>query len=173
MPKISGQNVGNVSKSFDHFLLTIPSTFPLFFSEFLQEVSDDSDTISVPSTPTPSTSSASFSPGTRREKSISPGLSTPIVSLTKMKADAKKALAQRNRPTVRIEPDSPYDFDDHLSPLQLLKVRYKARRPDFVRKPQVFSSQEKSEKIQEFVQLMNQMDVRADVSFIFVVKVSL
>ena len=31
MPKISGQNVGNVSKSFDHFLLTIPSIFPLLY----------------------------------------------------------------------------------------------------------------------------------------------
>ena len=128
------------------------------FSERRLETPDRSDSsLSIPSTTSPLPSPVP------REQSVSPE-ANPVVTLRKLKENAKKALAERrNVPEIQIKP--PVELYP-LTPVQHAKIRARNLKPEWVKKPRMFqrNPEENSAKIQQFIKLLNQTDVQADVS---------
>ena len=95
----------------------------------------------------------------------------PVVTLTKLKQNARKALdeQQRKRPEFRVTcKDAEVDLNKvQMTPILLAKMNQKRHAPQWVKKPKMFqkSPEENSEKIRRFIDLLNKTDVQIDVSF--------
>ena len=135
----------------------------LTFSERRLETPDRSDSeLSIPSSGSPSTLPSPV-PKDKRGRFVSPE-TNPVMTLRKLKENAKKALAERrNVPEIQIKP--PVELYP-LTPVQHAKIRARNLKPEWVKKPRMFqrNPEENSAKIQEFIKLLNQTDVQADVS---------
>ena len=135
----------------------------LTFSERRLETPDRSDSeLSIPSSGSPSTL-PSPAPKDKRGRFVSPE-TNPVMTLRKLKENAKKALAERrNVPEIQIKP--PVELYP-LTPVQHAKIRARNLKPEWVKKPRMFqrNPEENSAKIQQFIKLLNQTDVQADVS---------
>ena len=95
----------------------------------------------------------------------------PVVTLTKinlLKEKARKALEKqrRDKPEIRVNP--PVVEFGPITPTEQVLIAKRRFRPQWVRKPNMFkkSPEERSAKINQFIELLNRTDVRTDVRFI-------
>ena len=96
----------------------------------------------------------------------------PVVTLTKLKQNARKALEeqQRKKPEFRVTcKAAEIDLNKiQMTPILLAKINAKRYKPQWVKKPKMFqkSPEENSEKVRRFIELLNKTDAQIDVSVI-------